>query len=84
MLTKTQDPLLSRKKKLLERLKLQSLHALKHDYIPPALLDTLRVSVMIQHELYFFDDNCTSEEREQKEKGKTEDLVEPCAQGIFI
>ena len=31
------------------------LQALRRDYVPPALLDALRVSVMTQWELYFFD-----------------------------
>jgi hypothetical protein len=31
------------------------LQALRRDYVPPALLDALRVSVMAQWELYFFD-----------------------------
>jgi len=49
------DPLVSRKEALLQQLGLSTLHALKQDCIRTELLNVLRITVMTQHEIYFFE-----------------------------
>ncbi len=54
------------------------LQALRRDYVPPALLDALRVSVMTQWELYFFDadelddDSIADDGKTQRKRKRTE------------